>query len=202
MRILLLLLALVAPFAHAATATFTGASPCYYDVIVISANGDALVTCTKSAPVPPVPPPVPGTCPVVPGLVMHDTFGLAGSPMIFATEQGVLHAFPLPKAAAGVIVSTATTTTPGTLELEWTISKCPGDTAYYKTPAAAFTGRGGVVYHPCGAQTGWESGGVKWNIPGGTQQCKVPAGETWYVNLRYTAGCTGTCSIYRAWQVN
>jgi hypothetical protein len=136
-------------------------------------------------------------------------FGIAGMAVPFSeVGNGRIHSWALPKTAAGaqvpsgIIVHTSTPLTPGTLKIEWSISKCPGDTAYYNTTEATVSGRGGVVYKPCGSETGWESGGVKWNALGGTAQCKVPTTETWYVNVRYTQGCSGSCPVYFAWQVN
>jgi hypothetical protein len=135
-------------------------------------------------------------------------FSVAGAPVTFTdVGNGRIHSWALPKTAAGaqvpagMIVHTGQYNTPGTLKIEWSISKCPGDTAYYSTPEAAITMRG-VVYHPCGSETGWESGGVKWNVAGGSAQCKVPTTEIWYVNMRYTQGCSGSCPVYFSWQIN
>jgi hypothetical protein len=186
------------------------------NLTLTAATGAVLGTITASTVDVTLPPPSGGA--IIPGcegktptsnFTQHTGFfGLAGSPVTFTdVGNGRIHSWALPKTAtgaqvqSGIIVHTATPNTPGTLKIEWSISKCPGDTAYFSAPEAAITMRG-VVYHPCGSETGWESGGVKWNAAGGSAQCKVPTTETWYVNMRYTQGCSGSCPVYFSWQLN
>lgn len=163
------------------------------------------------------PPPSGGT--IIPGcegktpttnFTQHPALPGPGSATYF-TETGVgkIHSWPLPKGAnglqyaAGLVGHTASAYpgfyTPDTLRVEWSLSKCPGDVAYASTPEASFTSRG-VVYHPCGVESASESGGAKWNGVGASAYCKVPQTEAWFVNLRYTSGCVGACSIVYFWQ--
>lgn len=193
------------------SALYTSAKPPYTH-LVFEFCGVQLSYDTYKAkymrPTPPKPTTPPVTPPVPSNVQMMGDFGVAGSPMILDGQQGITYCWKLPKtpSGAGIIVHTATTITPGELQVEWAISPTPGDFGYYHSaPASVVSGRRGnpsAVYYPCGSITGWESGGVKWNAAGGTAQCKVPTGEQWYVNLRFVSGTRdGKAQIYRAWQI-
>jgi hypothetical protein len=140
----------------------------------------------------------------------HTDFGPSGQGTRFSTAPGIIHSWPLPKrpgvlfqVPAATIVHTADVGTPTEVTLEWSISKCPGDTAYYKTTTAQVTQRQ-VVYTPCGGTFNVESGGLKFNATGSADNCKVPATEQWYINLRImpngSVNCQGgTCKLIYSW---
>jgi hypothetical protein len=86
-------------------------------------------------------------------------------------------------------------------DLEWSISKCPGDFETYKKENSSQSylvgkGKGGVDQwtFPCGSVGGL---GVTHLLfgPGSKDQCPTTADSTWYANVRVVKGCTESCSF-------
>jgi hypothetical protein len=115
--------------------------------------------------------------------------------------QGKIVSFPLPSNKGNFATST-TVYTPGQLQVEASISQCPGDMGYYKTDPAKVL-LYGTLRQACGGVYGAESGGFRWST--GTSPyyafCQTPEGQPWYVNIRFVEGTcpTGTCEIYYTW---
>jgi hypothetical protein len=72
------------------------------------------------------------------------------------------------------------------VQYEVAFSKCKGDFEYYKTAQAAVSYDGSVqnTFHPCGVIWGSDMS-LGWAIDQGSiSSCRVPSGETWYMNWR------------------
>jgi hypothetical protein len=188
MRYLLLSLLFLATPAIAANATFSTGAFCPYESVTISADGSVRVNCVavtppSTPPAPPVtpPPPVASVCPPAP---VRTDFPSAGGTTSLTSQIGVINSWKLPKPSGLASITNEYPGTPQELKTEWSLSKCPGDFAYYKTPAAMVkpTPRAPPEI-VCGGE-GPVTGG-RWGQTGG---CVIPAGETWYFNLRYTTG--------------
>jgi hypothetical protein len=159
-----------------------------------------------------LPPPPAGCSGLTPtsNFTQFTNFGPAGQGTVLTGTLGVIYSWPLPKGSTGAQATLATithtqhtsSTSPSEVSVEWSISKCPGDFAYYKTPAASVTSRL-KLYAPCGGTFGIESGGLKYNTVGSMDTCKVPTTETWYVNFRFTSGTAncpgGRCDVTYSW---
>lgn len=160
------------------------------DAAVTSTGPNFTIVCGPGQSTnPPGPTPPPGVVTPVP----PPSQACAGAPVIstplkitnVVTGQiGQTFTWKIPKASGIASVVNEGRGAPLELQTEISISKCPGDTAYYLTEAAkvAQSARGGkqVV---CGADGPFPS--IKWNQPGG---CVIPAGETWYLNVRLLSG--------------
>jgi hypothetical protein len=155
----------------------------YQDGILVA---DSSVGGPIPTPTPvPVPIPVPTPPRPVPGNVtMHSKFPAnRGTTVPFTSQLGAIHSFPLPGSSG--LVSNVELPGQPRISLEWSISKVPGDFDYYKTDAAMVVSARGTKRVVCGCTADSESGGIKWNQSEG---CVVPAGEQWYINLRFVAG--------------
>jgi hypothetical protein len=142
--------------------------------------------------------------------------GPPGQTTIHYGKAGVTYSYPLPSfspAIKGIIATTSYPTTPGGMLVEISISPCPGDMSYYLTPPSnpplltdAQYKYWGSLQTPCGSITNPESGGIKWALARVTSDiyCVAPtitATNTWYFNIRYTAGCEGgaSCPMVVSW---
>ena len=130
--------------------------------------------------------------------------GSAGQSFTHMGKAGITYSYPLPRVRQGVFGTSTTPATPGGMQVEVAISKCPGDMTYYQSSAAKYL-QFGSLQAPCGSINQPESGGVKWNSAAVNYDayCIADAVPTqWYVNIRYTAGCEGgaNCPIVYFWQ--
>jgi hypothetical protein len=134
----------------------------------------------------------------------RSSIGPAGQGSTHFGKAGVIYSYPLPRIRQGIFGTTTTPTTPGGMQVEVAISKCPGDMTYYQTAAAKYL-QYGSLQAPCGMVGQPESVGTKWNnaIVNYDAYCIADTVPTqWYVNIRYSAGCEGggSCPIVYFWQ--
>jgi hypothetical protein len=77
-------------------------------------------------------------------------------------------------------------------QYEVAFSKCKGDFSYYKTNTATVAYPGSTqVFQPCGVVWGTDMS-LAWSRDGAIDQCRIPAGEQWYMNWRVSNCPTGT----------
>lgn len=169
--------------------TWTGASFAQVCVPVGTAPTPPAPTDPRQ-PAPTPAPPASG-CPAT-GAEIRDLANVGSSALHYGT-LGTIYAYRMPQSALGYgfVTQADHPQTPTELTIEWAISKCPGDFAYYKTPAASReSGRGGTFF-PCGGVNGAAGGAYYWSPAdaGGYSECRVPRGEQWFLNVRYLNHC-------------
>jgi hypothetical protein len=151
---------------------------------------------------------VPAGCSSLTPTTNHEartSFGPAGQSSIHYGKAGITYSYPLPMYRIGLIGTTTHPSTPGGIQIEVALSKCPGDMNYYQTAEAKYS-LYGALQVACGTVGLPESIGVKWApsiIPSDTYCIAADAQTTqWYINFRYTQGCEGgqNCPIYYFWQ--
>lgn len=189
--------------------------------IAANAAGEFTVSCgTSAAPVPtqpPTPPPTPTPKPECPAppmpLVMEILKGRSVNQYVndppAAGQLPYIHVWPLPVGlkSGNFSFTTNTTQTPSSLRVEISLSKCPGDVAFWKS-AAGTVHMHGIEWHPCGGDGTGDQAGVKWSSVDKTfYECPIPAGEQWYLNWRSvdssgnnTCPADRTCGQVFNWQ--
>lgn len=162
------------------------------DASIVSTGPKTTITCgAVVAPTnPPVqpPPPVAIVTPVIPAPTVCG--GAPVSPAILGvnntvtSQLNVINTWRVPKTSGIASIVNEGRGAPTELQSEISLSRCPGDYETYKTEAAkvASSARSGKQI-VCGALGPTPS--IKWNQPGG---CVIPAGETWYLNVRFVSG--------------
>lgn len=174
---------------YAATASYPGGS-CAYSVVTVDAAGNVVVNCASAPVTPPVTPPVPPpvTPPTTPANVVIRPLGPSGQGSTIDMVDGVIYASPLP-VASGFFDMTTDPTTPSGVHIQVSVSKTPGDMAYYKTPASCYP-LFGVQQCPCGGVYNPNSAGVTWApvIPNPPSSTPCISGAGWYVNYQMNGG--------------
>jgi len=170
---------------HAGSVTATAPSCPSHNGFVVDAVGNLTITCTGTPPIitPPVNP-VPG-CPAVANLKLlpAGTSGLGLQLRDFT--PGYTFSVPLPKNATA-FHTTRNPDTPPSLNVEVTVSKCPGDVRFWTDPSEIFhySFLPTTPFYPCNGSGSAESAGL-WVSPTlGQNTCQITTTEQWYANIR------------------
>lgn len=177
--------------ADAATVTLTGATgpSCTYTAGSTDSAGNVTFACLGGVILPyPIPDPV------------YPPLANANTSAVHSGVAGQSYTYQLPRFAvtgaysSGFLQQGDRPGTPSGLTIEWAISRVPGDFGYYRSAAAAVvSARGGTVY-PCGGTNGSVGASYYWSLTGSAYECKVDQTQTWYINVRYVAGCPAGAS--------
>ena len=129
--------------------------------------------CTNSAGV---------SAPFPPNGVMESLGPRGSNNFVNDTIPGQIHIFPMPVGVTygNFSFTSNTVQTPSTLQVEISMSKCPGDVAYYQLPSAMYNGTLAI----CGSTGIGQSAQAGWAYPGSWYQCNIPPTEQWYMNWR------------------
>jgi hypothetical protein len=162
------------------------------DFIPTLPNGWVINCSGALTPPPPViPPPVtPAPIPVPPPSTAG-SLGPQGTSLLHWGETGVVYSYDLPIGpTGGALQQSDHPQTPTEMDVEWTISKVPGDINYWLTLEASRASRGATTY-PCGSRGASAGTVVRWSLAGAGHECRVTTSERWYINVRYVPRADG-----------
>lgn len=193
--------------AQAAVAVLSSGASCIYSHVTVSDTGNITVLC-EAGPVSPPEPVIPPiiittTCPAV--RYTKVTLPATSPPMQLRMQSGEVASFAMPASVlagkASVALSQGQQAQSPNTDTEITISRCPG--VISKTPNECYSYSRGNNFNKSRDAFrrpvfGWDSQAAI-----GTRGCWAPAGENWYVNVRWTFrnGCPAPpCGFSMKWE--
>jgi hypothetical protein len=175
------------------SSTNSGTSICNLTLVSAMTGGlgspaSATVDVTDAS----TPPPTIAGCPTTPANVVmlsQQTLGYAGRFVDKARTDGLpptIYSYALPpNHFPGAFFTTRDPDTPPSLNVEITVSKCPGDYNFTNDPSEIYTYSWAPTtpFYPCISHGNAEGAAVRWDTTLALNNCKVDSGQ-WYVNVR------------------